>query len=430
MTTSVVPSDISRDAAEKQAQESDGAGPMTGDIVLALKGATKQYGSAVAVDDVSIEVCRGEVMTLLGPSGSGVSTLLRLAMGLERLSAGEIRYAGQLLDSATGKQFVPPQKRNIGMVFPSYAVWPHMTVAENVAYPLKVRGVPSPEIRERVARVLEQVGLGGIEQRRGTALSAAQQHGVALARSLVFDPEILLLDEPFADIAPELRDGMRADLRVLQQRMGFTMVLATHDPLDALNLSGRIAVVNEGRLEQVGRPAQLYKQPATRFVSDLFGRTVVMEGVVEEATASGTRGVRVHDGSGPLVHAQVADAAGIEVGTQVTLGVRPAGFKVEPLETAPSPDAPNTLRGIISTLLFAGDGYEARVELPWGDDIVLGLPADSDWREGQPVAMRLAPENIVVWPSTAEELTPEVVQETAEVEETAEAVVPDAEAAA
>jgi ABC-type Fe3+/spermidine/putrescine transport system ATPase subunit len=394
-----------------QETQIDSSAEVEEDIVLELKGVSKHFGSVHAVEDATLQVKRGEVLTLLGPSGCGKTTTLRMVIGLERLTHGEITYSGRVVDSDASKSFVPPNKRNMGMVFQSYAIWPHMTVAENVAYPLKVRRVKGAEIRDRVSKVLEQVGLGGMEQRPATMLSGGQQQRVAVARSLVFEPDILLLDEPFSNLDAKLRDTMRTDLRILQQRLGITVLFVTHDQIEALSLSDRIVVMNQGNIEQVGTPMELYRNPKTAAVRDFLGRTVILEGTVEETSVAGSVGVRMHDSSGPMVYAQILHSEGMEIGTSCLLAVRPEGVDVEPLETVGDPDAPNTVRGVISTLLFIGDRFEARVELSWGDDIFLYLPPDDRWREGQPVAMRFAPHELHVWPASAKEVKVEADDE-------------------
>src|SRR5437763_312066 len=231
------------------------------EVVLRLVGVSKFFGAVKAVDRVSLDVTEGEILTLLGPSGCGKTTTLRMAIGLERCSEGEILYQGRVVDSA--RVHVPTHKRNMGMVFQSYAIWPHMTVFENVAYPLRVRGVKGSKVREEVQRVLELVDLPGLGERPATMLSGGQQQRVALARSLVFEPRILLLDEPFSNLDAKLREQMRAELRVLQRRLGITVLFVTHDQVEALSLSDRIAVMNAGHVEQIGTPTELYLDPRT-----------------------------------------------------------------------------------------------------------------------------------------------------------------------
>ena len=372
-----------------------------GDIVLQLNNVSKHFGSVHAVEDATLEVRRGEVLTLLGPSGCGKTTTLRMVVGLERVTSGEIVYGGRVVDSATSRSFVPPHKRNMGMVFQSYAIWPHMTVAENVAYPLKVRRVKRAEIRDRVARVLEQVGLAGYEQRPSTLLSGGQQQRVAVARSLVFEPNILLLDEPFSNLDAKLRDSMRGDLRVLQRRLGITVMFVTHDQIEALSISDRIVVMDHGHIEQVGSPMDLYRHPQTAVVRDFLGRMVILDGTVEDTSPAGVATLRVQGHDGPIVRAQAEQTHDLRKGAACVLAVRPEGIEVEPREDSEDGDETNVINGIIASLLFIGDRFEARVELPWEQVVFLYLPPDDRWREGQTVRLRLAPEHVQVWPATA-----------------------------
>lgn len=386
----------------------DPTAEFAGEIVLELQSVSKLFGSTRAVDDVSLQVHRGEVLTLLGPSGSGKTTTLRMAIGLERLTHGEVVYMGRTVDSEASGSFVAPNKRNMGIVFESYSLWPHMTAAENIAYPLKVRRVGAPEVRERVSRILEEVGLGGMEQRSAAALSGDQQLWVAIARSLVFEPGILLLDEPFANVDAALRDDMRVQLRTLQQRLGITMLLTTSDRVEALSLSDRIAVMNAGAIEQIGTPMDLYRSPGATAAVDLLGRTLTFAGQVADVSAPNTLGVRLHDDQGPVVQAEVVHGDGFAMGSDYILAIRPEGITVQPLEVVTDPDAENVLRGVIETLLFVGDRFEARVELPWGESVSLYLSPNFEqhpslqWREGQPVAMRLAPAQLHAWPMAAQ----------------------------
>ena len=211
--------------------------------VLRLIDVTKRFGPIAAVEGVSLDVRRGEVLTLLGPSGCGKTTTLRMVIGLERCDAGEIIYDDRVVDSPERGMFQPTHKREMGMVFQSYAIWPHMSVFDNVAFPLRVRGVGGGRLNEAVQQALELVDLGGFAPRPATQLSGGQQQRVALARSLVFSPRILLLDEPFSNLDAHLRDTMRAELRRLQRRLGITVLLVTHDQVEALSVSDRIAVM-------------------------------------------------------------------------------------------------------------------------------------------------------------------------------------------
>jgi len=266
--------------------------PGVGETVLTLDRVSKRFSEAAAVDSVSPSIRRGEVFTLLGPSGCGKTTTLRLVAGLEQPDAGEITLRDRVVASAARRHFVAPNQRNLGMVFQSYAVWPHMTVFENVAYPLQLRGLSKAAVREKVARVLDLVGLAGTESRPGTLLSGGQMQRLALCRALVYEPDLLLLDEPFSNLDAKLREQMRVEVKLLQRRLGITVLFVTHDQVEALSLSDRLAVMHRGRVEQVGSPRALYERPASAFVRDFLGQTVVLGGRVA-APASGPGAGRV-----------------------------------------------------------------------------------------------------------------------------------------
>lgn len=239
---------------------------------IRISGLWKTYPNATmpAVCDVSLDVADGEVVTLLGPSGCGKSTTLRMVAGLETPDQGTIHFAGRCVNDAARFVMVAPDKRELGMVFQSYAIWPHMTVGENVAFPLRVRGKAKAEIRERVARTLELVGLPGMEARPAPALSGGQQQRVALARALIVEPRVLLLDEPFSNLDAKLREQMREELKILQARLRFAVLFVTHDQSEALNLSNKIAVMNHGSIQQCGSPRSVVETPANEFVRDFF----------------------------------------------------------------------------------------------------------------------------------------------------------------
>src|SRR5262245_58127938 len=235
-------------------------------------GLVKAFGPLIAVNTLSLEAKAGEFLTLLGPSGCGKTTTLRLIAGLERPDRGEIHLGDRLLSSATTGLFVPPERRGMGMVFQSYAIWPHMTVFENVAFPLRELRRPRTEIRERVMAILNTVGLGALADRPAPMLSGGQQQRVALARALVSNPQVLLLDEPLSNLDARLREEMRFELRDMQARLGITSIFVTHDQAEAMTLSDRIIVMHAGRVEQGGRPEDVHQRPRTRFVMDFLGR--------------------------------------------------------------------------------------------------------------------------------------------------------------
>jgi iron(III) transport system ATP-binding protein len=235
-------------------------------------GLVKMFGAVVAVNDLSFEAKAGEFLTLLGPSGCGKTTTLRLVAGLERPDRGEIQVGGRSLSSSESGLFVPPERRGMGMVFQSYAIWPHMTVFENVAFPLQELRVARAEIRERVMAMLATVGLDELHARPAPMLSGGQQQRVALARALVSNPQVLLLDEPLSNLDARLREEMRFELREMQAKLGITSIFVTHDQAEAMTLSDRIVVMNAGRIEQEGSPQEVYQRPRTRFVMDFLGR--------------------------------------------------------------------------------------------------------------------------------------------------------------
>jgi ABC-type Fe3+/spermidine/putrescine transport system ATPase subunit len=233
-----------------------------------------------AVHDVSFELNAGEVLTLLGPSGCGKSTTLRMIAGLEAPDEGEIWVRGRLVASPAARIMIPPERRKVGLVFQSYAIWPHMTAADNIAYPLKLRRVDRDTIASKVAEIIRLVKLDGLGGRMPTELSGGQQQRVALARALVYEPDLLLLDEPLSNLDSVLRKEMRVQLRSLQARLGTTVLYVTHDQEEALAVSDRIAVMRAGRIEQIATPRAIYEQPATPFVAGFIGTTNLLNGSV------------------------------------------------------------------------------------------------------------------------------------------------------
>jgi iron(III) transport system ATP-binding protein len=247
---------------------------------ISVSDVTKRFGSLEAVSRVSLAIEDGELFTLLGPSGCGKTTLLRLLGGFYVPDGGAIRFGDRVVNG------VPPYERHIGMVFQNYALWPHMTVLQNVAYGLKLRKLPPAEIAERVQGGLRKVNLRGLEDRYPGQLSGGQQQRVALARALVLNPDLLLLDEPLSNLDAKIRVQVRAEIRKLQKELGITTVYVTHDQEEALSLSDRIAVFDHGKVLQVGRPKELYERPATRFVADFIGTNNTIEATVREIDAA------------------------------------------------------------------------------------------------------------------------------------------------
>jgi iron(III) transport system ATP-binding protein len=368
------------------------------DAILTFENVSRMYGAVRAVDGVSFELKRGEILTLLGPSGCGKTTTLRMSIGLERLSGGRVSYEGNVVDSPVDRVFVEPEKRGMGMVFQSYAIWPHMSVLENVAYPLRYRKVPKAEANKRVLETLELVGLKGYENRRGTQLSGGQMQRVAVARGLIANPSVLLMDEPFSNLDARLREQMRAELKRLQRRIGISILFVTHDQSEALALSDRIAVMKDGRVEQIGPPAELYAEPGTPAVRDFLGRSILMPSRIVGAS-NGTVDVSVADGQVFSVAGPVRTSSRA-VDEKCLVSVRPESIIVEPAETTNAAGA-NSLNATIRTLLFMGETYEADIELPGGHMALLRLSPAYDWREGQAVRLTLPPSKLQLWDRSA-----------------------------
>ena len=360
------------------------------ETVLRLDGVLKLYGAAPAVDGASLDVTRGEIFTLLGPSGCGKTTTLRLVAGLERPDGGEITLRGRSV--ASPRVFVAPHKRNLGMVFQSYAIWPHMSVFENVAYPLRLRGEKRAVVQDKVARVLDLVGLGGFESRSATLLSGGQMQRLALCRALVYEPDLLLLDEPFSNLDAKLREQMRVELRVLQRRIGVTILFVTHDQIEALSLSDRIAVMHGGRVEQVGRPRDLYERPASTFVRDFLGQTVVLHGKAD--ALDGDLVTIKMDGAlaGRTLAGRGAPGVALTPGADAHVAIRPEDIDV-------GGAGPHTLPGTVEALLFVGDRYEVRVALGGDQHILLLLPRSRAVREGERLDLAFPPDAVSVWPA-------------------------------
>jgi spermidine/putrescine ABC transporter ATP-binding subunit len=303
----------------------------------------------VAVEDVTLTIGPGSFFTLLGPSGSGKTTTLMMVAGFVSPTRGEIYVDGVPVADR------PPQKRDLGMVFQSYAVFPHLTVFENVAFPLRVRKVPGGEIRRRVADALELVRLAGYEGRLPRQLSGGEQQRVALARALVFRPRVLLMDEPLGALDKKLRAHMQLELKHIQRHLHVTVIYVTHDQEEAVTMSDRVAVMRRGRIEQVGTPAELYEAPANRFVADFLGESNFLDGVVVEPSGADRYRVRAPGG----LEFRGVSGTPLRPGDPVTAAVRPEKILAgEP----PGPDV-NTAKGIVEEVIYAGDATRYRLGL-------------------------------------------------------------------
>jgi iron(III) transport system ATP-binding protein len=379
----------------RQAQESAPIAPPA--ISLANLSKTYPGNAQRAVDGLSIDIAEGEVFTLLGPSGCGKSTTLRLVAGLEEPDEGTITFAGKAIVSVADGISLPPDKRNLGMVFQSYAIWPHMTVEENVGFPLKARKFPSHEIKGRVEEVLDLVGMAGMEKRPGPLLSGGQQQRVALARALVTEPGILLLDEPFSNLDAKLREQMRLEVKLLQKRLNIAVLFVTHDQVEALSLSDRIALMNFGVVQQQGDPHMLYEEPANEFVRDFVGKTLLFRGRVETANPAGPMAIRVDGAPDCVVFGRNYDPDGIGTGTGAYIGVRPEDVEIVPATGDAAP--PGMIGGTVSAALFVGERIEYQVEVDEQRVIIIYGDRHDPLAEGARIWLRLRPEGHTAWPS-------------------------------
>ena len=315
---------------------------------LALQGLTKRYGSFTAVADVSLRVERGEFLTLLGPSGSGKTTILMCIAGFVAPTAGAILLDGKDITP------LPPERRDFGMVFQGYALFPHMTVAENVAFPLRVRKLSAADREAKVRAALDLVQLQGFAERLPRQLSGGQQQRVALARALVFDPALLLLDEPLSALDKKLRAELQEELKALHRRVGRTFVNVTHDQEEVLSLSDRVAILNHGKLIQEGAPAHLYEQPRTRFVADFLGKSNFLQGEVRESVPGG---FVIGAGATRIVQA-VAENHRPAHGSRVLLSLRPEKITL----MSEQDEADNIVEGRIAAWSYLGAGFGLNVE--------------------------------------------------------------------
>jgi iron(III) transport system ATP-binding protein len=346
-----------------------------------VENLVKEFGDQRALDQVGFKVEEGELFTLLGPSGCGKSTTLMSIAGFQQPEEGRIAVGDEVFFDASRNLAVPAEQRNLGIVFQSYAVWPHMTVFDNLAFPLKVRRVKKAEIRARVLEVLELVEMVDYEKRYPHQLSGGQQQRVALARALVYSPSVLLLDEPFSNLDAKLRERARAWVKELQQTLHLTTIFVTHDQDEALSMSDRIAVMSAGRVLQVGTPEEIYRRPTSRFVAEFVGRVNLIEGV---ASGVGAGHVEVAVAGSPQRLTIGADGAS----GPVTIALRPEAVSLFPADDRSS-NGTNTWEAEVKTVAFLGDHYEYDVlvgsvpltvqssRLVPGERIRVHIPADA-----------------------------------------------------
>ena len=338
-----------------------------------ISGVTKYYGDATAVDRLSLSIRPGEFLSLLGPSGCGKTTTLRMIAGFEHPDEGDIRLSGR---SVLG---LPPHKREVNTVFQAYALFPHMTVAENVAYGLQQRKVPKVEQRERVAEALDMVQLRRFADRKPTQLSGGQQQRIALSRALINRPSVLLLDEPLAALDRQLREEMQLELKLLQSRLGTTFVFVTHDQAEALSMSDRIAVMRAGRIEQLAAPADIYAEPASAYVASFIGQQNFLHG-----TALGGDAVDTFAGA---VHGRWGGEQG-QPGSTAVAAIRPEFLRFAPAGTADGPGVDGTVLGVShlgETLQVAVDvgreqAFLVRIPAPGAPAVAVGDAVRCTWR--------------------------------------------------
>ncbi len=329
-------------------------------------GVSKRYGMAVqAVKNLNLDVMRGEFLTLLGPSGSGKTTALMMLAGFEEPTTGEILVDGQRIDN------VPPNRRGIGMVFQNYALFPHMTVAENLAFPLQVRRMGRSEIDERVSLVLDMVRLPGLGGRRPDQLSGGQQQRIAVARALIFQPTLVLMDEPLGALDKQLREQMQYEIKEIHARLGVTFVYVTHDQTEALTMSDRIAVFDAGTIQQLSDPATLYERPRTRFVAGFIGENNRFDGTVEKVDASH---VTVRLSAGDIVHALAVGEDAARPGAVATLSLRPERLMLLQGDAV----APNMLAATIRQIVYVGDHIRVVCVSEGGCMLVVKVPNHSN----------------------------------------------------
>jgi len=357
---------------------------------IRVAGLRKLFGHVPAVDNVSFEVESGSILTLLGPSGCGKTTTLRMIAGLERPDAGEVRVGDRLVTSAEQGVHLPPDKRRMGMVFQSYAIWPHMNVFENIAFPLRSKRLPPAEIRDKVMTMLQSLGLDGLHDRPAPLLSGGQQQRVALGRALIGDPEVLLLDEPFSNLDARRRDEMRFELKEVQARVGVTTIFITHDQSEAMILSDRVLVMNAGRIVQEGTPQAIYQRPTTKFVMEFLGQVDQVNARVAIASDGSPRALV--PGVDDLAVA-LDDSHPWRQDDEILLMLRSAAIQVR------APDGRDRWRGRVLSRIYLGERTEYIVGVGAARIRAFG-PATEPHDEGAWVQLDFPPDAIRAWPAT------------------------------
>ncbi len=358
---------------------------------VVVRDLVKRFGSeTLAVDHISFTVGEGEFVTLLGPSGCGKTTTLRCIAGLETPDEGDILIADEVFTSSHNGVCLPPEKRRLGMVFQSYAIWPHMSVSENVAYGIQAQGANRAEVSEKVTKALELVGLDGLGERNATKLSGGQQQRVSLARALAYNPRVLLFDEPLSNLDAKLRERMRVELASLIKELKLTAIYVTHDQAEAMVMSDRIIVMKDGKIQQEGDPHSTYNEPVNSFVADFIGVTNILAGKAGEQENGKGLWVEV-----PALESKILCAKGIErevlVGSDLLVTVRPEYIE---FEESGSNDK-NVLRGHVRDAVYLGQSWDCLIQ-SGGSELRVHVRGDAEIRIGHPVTMTIPPSRCVV----------------------------------
>lgn len=361
---------------------------------LEIRGLKKSFGGTQALAGIDLVISEGEFVTLLGPSGCGKTTTLRLIGGFERPDEGEIRFAGRVVSSPGG--IVPPDKRNLGMVFQSFAVWPHMRVIENITLPMRMRGYRKEDIERRCDEVLRLCRIDGHAQRYPHELSGGQLQRVALARTLAYEPKVVLLDEPLSNLDVALREELRREIRAIHQKIGTTFLLVTHDQEEALLLSDRVVVMNGGRIEQVGTPHEVYNEPKSTFVSQFVSGANRLSGRIA-AIEKGQAPARLYVVKVGDFELKCHSERNWTLGDECTLVIQPEGIRCRPVHpdplSAPVTDAANLIRGVIEDVSFRGRIQEVLVNAAGTTLRVVALGRESFSRR-QDVVLSVSPDAI------------------------------------
>jgi iron(III) transport system ATP-binding protein len=350
---------------------------------VTLEGLAKSFGATKAVDGVTVEAPAGSLTFLLGPSGCGKTTILRMIAGFIEPTRGTVRFGDRDVTA------VPAERRECGMVFQGYALWPHMTVEQNVAFGLEVRKIPADERGRRVAEALEMVRMAPLASRRPNELSGGQQQRVALARALVYRPQVLLLDEPLSNLDAKLRHEMRGEIRRIVDELRITAIYVTHDQQEALALADRMVILRDGRVEQVGGPRELYERPTSRFVAEFLGEANMLDAVVEGPVAAGPRPIRTAAGTIESLHGGVHPA-----GTAMLACIRPESLVIRAADEVA--EGTPALRGVVAETTYLGGLAQHKVDCAGTSVSVLEINPRHLSRRGEPVALTVDPAQVAM----------------------------------